>query len=83
MSVIAKKDIRKEVKKYIDSADDKTVKMIYAMLEVEQREDAWSDAAFISEMNRRTKEYESGTAKLYTLEEMETNARKAFKQGKK
>jgi len=83
MNTIAKKDLRKEVKKYIDFADDKTVKMIYAMLEVEQREDAWADEAFISEMDRRTKEYESGTAKLYTLEEMEHNARKAFKQSKK
>lgn len=83
MGAAAVKDIRKEVKKYIDHADDKTVKMIYAMLEVEQREDAWTDKAFIAEMDRRTKEYESGKAKLFTLEEMENNARKAFKQSKK
>ncbi len=83
MNVTAIKDIRKEVKKYIDFADDKTVKMIYAMLEVEQREDAWADEAFITEMDRRTKEYESGTARLFTLEEMENNARTAFKQHKK
>ena len=83
MNVTAIKDIRKEVKKYIDFADDKTVKMIYAMLEVEQREDAWADEAFITEMDRRTKEYESGTARLFTLDEMENNARTAFKQHKK
>ena len=35
------KDLRKEVKKIINHADVKTVKMIYAMLEVEQGEDWW------------------------------------------
>ena len=83
MSSPAIKNIRKEVKKHIDLADDKTVKMIYAMLEVEQKEDQWTDAAFIAEMDRRTKEYESGTARLFTLEEMESNARKAYKARKK
>ncbi len=83
MNAAAIKDIRKEVKRYIDKADDKTVKMIYAMLEVEQREDAWTDEAFLAEMDRRTREYESGTAQLFTLEEMEHNARLAFKKRKK
>ena len=83
MSTNAIKEIRKEVKKHIDFADDKTVKMIYAMLEVEQKEDEWTDVAFLDEMNRRTKEYESGTAKLFTLEEMENNARKLYKERRK
>jgi len=83
MNAVAKTDIRKEVKKFIDFADDKTVKMIYAMLEVEHKEDAWTDAAFVAEMDRRTKEYETGTAKLFTLEEMESNARMAYKERKK
>ena len=83
MSTAAINSIRKEVKKYIDLADDKTVKMIYAMLEVEHKENAWTDAAFLEEMDRRTKEYETGTAKLFTLEEMENNARKAYKERKK
>ena len=83
MNATVIKDIRKEIKKSIDHADDKTVKMIYAMLEVEQKEDAWTDASFIAEMDRRAKEYESGSAKLFTLEEMENNARKAYKERKK
>ncbi len=33
--------MRKEVKKYVDLADDKTVKMLHAMLETEQEEDWW------------------------------------------
>lgn len=83
MQVAATKDIRKEVKKFIDLADDKTVKMIYAMLEVEHMEAAWTDAAFLDEMDRRTKEFEAGNAKLYTLDEMERNAIKSRKSRKK
>ena len=33
--------LRKEVKRYIDTADEKVVKMIHAMLEVEQESDWW------------------------------------------
>jgi predicted transcriptional regulator len=35
--------LRKEVKRYIDKADEKTLKMIQAMLEVEQESDWWDD----------------------------------------
>ena len=79
----AVKDIRKEIKKSIDLADDKTVKMTYAMLEVEHKENAWTGAAFIAEMDRRTHEYETGKAKLFTLEEMNDHARKSYKERKK
>lgn len=36
------RDIREEVKNYIDHADAKVVKMIHAMLEVDSDEDWWS-----------------------------------------
>ncbi len=36
-------EIRKQVKKYIDEADNTTVKMIYAMLETQQQSDWWDD----------------------------------------
>ncbi len=74
------KDIRKEVKKGIDNADDKTVKMIYAMLEVEQGKDPWTDPDFLSEIDMRTKEFEQGKAKLFTLEALEKGARNSFKK---
>lgn len=35
------KDIREEVKRYIDSADEKVVKMVYAMLEVDAGDNWW------------------------------------------
>jgi hypothetical protein len=34
--------MRKEVKKYIDKADETTLKMVHAMLEVKQEDDWWS-----------------------------------------
>ena len=37
----AVKQMRKEVKKYIDTADEKVVKMIHAMLEVDAEADWW------------------------------------------
>ena len=35
--------LKKKAKKYIDNADEKTIKMIYAMLEVDAQNDWWDD----------------------------------------
>lgn len=35
--------LRKEVKKYVDTADDKTLRMLHAMLSVERESDWWDD----------------------------------------
>ena len=37
--------------------------------------------SYVSELDERTREYEQGTARLLSLEELENNARKAY--GKK
>ncbi|MCY7291574.1 MAG: hypothetical protein LH615_05260 [Ferruginibacter sp.] len=37
----AEKTMRREVKKYIDTADVKVVKMVHAMLEVDAENDWW------------------------------------------
>jgi hypothetical protein len=37
------KQMRQEVKKYLDKADDKTVKMVYAMLEAKEENDWWDE----------------------------------------
>jgi predicted transcriptional regulator len=45
-SIIAMKGVsilREEVKQYIDMADEKVVKMIHAMLEVEHESDWWDE----------------------------------------
>ena len=35
--------LKKQVKKYIDTADEKVVKMVHAMLEVNAEKDWWDD----------------------------------------
>lgn len=41
METAATKEMRKEVKQYVDKADDKVVKMFYAIMEAEQEDDWW------------------------------------------
>jgi len=62
MGTIAKKDIRKEVKKYIDQADDRIVKIIHTILETDQATDWWdeiSDGERTS-INRGLRQLEEG-----------------------
>jgi predicted transcriptional regulator len=42
MTAIEVKELKKEVKKYIDHADERMLKAVYAMLEADQDEDWWS-----------------------------------------
>jgi predicted transcriptional regulator len=37
--------MKEQVKKYLDTADEKVVKMVYAMLEVDAQNDWWDDAS--------------------------------------
>lgn len=76
MNATARIDIRKKAKEGIDRADDTTVKMILAMLDVQADE----EAAFNSEMNRRIEEYEQGKVKTLSLDELEARARANHKK---
>ena len=54
--------MKKQVKKYLDTADEKIVKMVYAMLEVDAQKDWWdevSDEAKAS-IERGLKDVEAG-----------------------
>ena len=59
----AVKQMRLEVKKYIDTADTKVVKMIHAMLEVEKEGDWWQNENILSIVQERSAEYKSGKLK--------------------
>ena len=72
-------DIRKKAKRGIDHADDKTVKMILAMLEVQQ-EAVQEETEFEKEMLRRFEEYEQGKITPLTISDLEDGARKAHKK---
>jgi len=43
MSTAELKELRQEVKKYIDHADEKVVKMVYAMLETDAETGWWDE----------------------------------------
>ena len=55
----AVKQMRLEVKKYIDAADTKVVKMVHAMLEVEKENDWWQNEETLSIVQERSAEYKS------------------------
>lgn len=59
----AVKQMRREVKKYIDTADTKVLKMVHAMLEVEKESDWWKDEEILSIVEERSTEYKSGKVK--------------------
>jgi predicted transcriptional regulator len=54
--------LRKEVKKYVDKADDRTLKIVHAMLEAEQDYDSWDElpASLKASINRGLKQADKG-----------------------
>lgn len=75
-------DIRQKLHHYIETAKDKKVKAIYAMVEDEIQEtyDYWNDEEFLSELRRRQESYISGQAKTYTLSETMREIKQAIKR---
>ena len=54
--------LKKQVKKYIDPADEKVVKMVHAMLEVDAEKDWWDDISADAKISikRGLKDIENG-----------------------
>ena len=55
--------LKSEVKKYIDTADEKVVKMVHAMLEVDAEENDWWDEIpenIKDEINEAKKDLDNG-----------------------
>jgi hypothetical protein len=77
-------DIRQKLHHYIETAQDKKVKAIFAMVEdeIEETYDHWNDEAFIAELKRRETAYLEGNAKVYTLEQTLSRAKQTIKKAK-
>ncbi len=77
MSTVA---IRQKLHRYIETAQDKKVKAIFAMVEDEIEEDSvvWTDK-FLSELKKRASDFESGKVKGRTWEEVKKRARQRTK----
>jgi putative addiction module component (TIGR02574 family) len=72
----------KQINTYLTQLNDKQITAVLTVVKTfaeEQENDLWEDPAFIAELDRRTAEYESGKAKVLTLDELETRVRKAHK----
>lgn len=74
--------MRRKLCDYLEIADEKKVKAIYALVEenIENREteklyNHWEDESFVAEMERRYEEVESGKVKLVSLDDVEKKAR--------
>ena len=75
-------DIRQKLHHYIETAQEKKIKAIYAMVEDEIAEtfDYWNDEEFLRELSRRKESYISGHSKGYSLAEAMTEIRQAVKK---
>lgn len=67
----------KRINSYLSHLNIKQKEAVLTVVKTfaEEETDTWKDKNFIAELDRRALEYESGKAKIYTLEQMETNAR--------
>jgi hypothetical protein len=70
-------DIRKLAKKGLDKASDSTVRMVLAILEIDEQ-GKQAEKEIETEMNRRIAAYESGNTETYTFEEIEPYCLKAI-----
>jgi len=76
--------LRQKLHNYLEVADDKKIKAIYAIMENEIEESAveYSDE-FKKELDRRYAEYKTGKAKMITAEESKKRIQKILKTARK
>lgn len=82
------KTVDKEINHYLERLSPRQKEAVLTVVKTFAEEDyidPWSDKDFLSDLDKRTNEYESGKIKPLTLEELEKGARKSFKikSGKK
>lgn len=74
-------EIKRKLFDYIRDAGNRKVKAIYTMVEKEIQEDStvWTDE-FVQELDKRVTEFEKGSIKAHTWEEVKINAKKRLKK---
>ena len=82
----AAKLLDRQINNYLLQLNTRQKKAILSVAKTfieEQENDVWGDEEFIAELDRRTTEYESGKAKILSLNELESKVRKAYKAKQK
>lgn len=75
------KSLDKEINYYLprlSSRQKQTVLTVVKTFAEEDKRDLWEDEIFLTQLDNRTAEYESGKVKPLTLTELEDNARKSY-----
>jgi len=70
--------IKKKLHEYVENGDPKKIKLLYSIVENEEKETEWS-TEFIKELDKRKYEMDNDLVKTYSLDEMITEARKKTK----
>ena len=77
--------VEKQIDSYLSrltASQKKTVLSVVKTIALAQQEyeNIWDDKAFVKEMDRRSSEYENGTAKLYKFNDMKKTAIRNYKE---
>lgn len=70
-------DIRKQIHSFIDSADERILRIIKAIIETEEENQSSVPDWFYDELEERRENYLSGKSKSFSWEEVQERARKA------
>lgn len=75
--------IDKQINTYLGQLNSKEKEAVLSVVktfaENKHEDNSLEDKKFIAELDRRTAEYESGNAKVLTLDQLEARARKSYK----
>jgi len=78
------KPLEKEINHYLSHLSTEQKKVVLSVVKTFAGEEPlWDDKKFVTEMNRRFAEMETGKVKLFTLEEAETKARQSYRNKKR
>jgi len=82
---MSKASLKKKIREYIDSADDKILIAVYTLLEEhskvkEQQESYALDKNDIAELDKRWAEYKKGKTKVYSPEEINAEISRRLKE---